>query len=125
MSDRAKYWEGLVATWEQSGLTQAEFCRREGVKAVSFGWWKRKLGGTKKGRTAKPARRRSVSDGNGRRASFVEVGLCSRVVAAGSGNALPSAGYEIVLPSGPLIRVPVGFDPDQVSRLLRAVASAC
>ncbi len=65
MSDRAKYWQGLIAAWERSGLTQAEFCRRRGVKPVSFAWWKRKLGGTK-GRAAKPARRRSVSEGNGR-----------------------------------------------------------
>ncbi len=62
---------------------------------------------------------------HGRRASFVEVGLSRRMLAAGSGNALPSVGYEIVLPSGPVIRLPVDFDPDQVSRLLRAVASAC
>jgi hypothetical protein len=124
MSDRAKYWAGLVAGWEQSGLTQAEFCRRRGVKAGSFAWWKRKLGGTN-GRAAKPARRRSASGGDGKRASFVEIGLSSRVLSAGSGNAFPSAGYEIVLPHGVVVRVPGDFDPGQVTGLLRAVASAC
>jgi len=43
MSDRARYWQRLVAAWEKSGLSQAEFCRRRKVKAVNFGWWKRKL----------------------------------------------------------------------------------
>jgi hypothetical protein len=124
MSDRAKHWQKLIAAWEQSGLTQAEFCRRRGLKVVSFAWWKRKLGGAG-ARSQEPGRRRSASGGKGARASFVEVGLSSRVLAAGSGNALPSAGYEIVLPNGPLIRLPVDFDPDQVSRLLGAVASAC
>ncbi len=124
MSDRAKYWEGLVAAWERSGLTQAEFCRREGVKPVSFGWWKRKLGGTR-GRTAKPARRRPASSGDGKRASFVEVGLPRRVLAAGSGSTMPLAGYEVVLPHGVVVRVPGDFDPAQVTGLLRAVASAC
>ncbi len=124
MSDRARYWEGLVAEWEQSGLTQAEFCRRRGVNDVSFAWWKRKLGGTR-GRPGKPARRRSASGGDGQRASFVEVGLSDRVLAAGSGNAMSSAGYEVVLPQGVVVRVPSDFDPAQVTGLLRAVASAC
>ena len=124
MSDRAKYWQGLVAAWEQSGLTQAEFCRRRGVKVGSFAWWKRKLGGTN-GRTSRPARRRAASDGNDKRASFIEVGLSRRVLAAGSGHALSSAGYEIVLPDGVVVRLPGDFDPEQVTGLLRAVASAC
>ena len=43
MSERARYWQRLLAAWEKSGLSQAEFCRRRKVKAVNFGWWKRKL----------------------------------------------------------------------------------
>jgi len=27
MSNRAKYWARLVASWRKSALTQAEFCR--------------------------------------------------------------------------------------------------
>ncbi len=42
MSDRARYWQRLVTAWGKSGLSQAEFCRRREVKAVNFGWWKRK-----------------------------------------------------------------------------------
>jgi hypothetical protein len=30
----------LVATWEKSELSQAEFCRRRAIEAVNFGWWK-------------------------------------------------------------------------------------
>ncbi len=43
MTDRAKYWARMVTAWEASGLTQAEFCRRRGLKAVTFAWWKRQL----------------------------------------------------------------------------------
>lgn len=41
MSERAAYWRRLLAEWERSGLSQAEFCRRRGLKAVNLAWWKR------------------------------------------------------------------------------------
>ena len=49
MTDRAKYWQRMLTTWEASGLTQAEFCRRRGLKAVTFAWWKRQLVGSSRG----------------------------------------------------------------------------
>lgn len=128
MSDRAKYWRRLVAAWEKSGLTQAEFCRRRGVKAVTFAWWKRKLN-----RTTNPGRRRcgqrSASGSRDGQGGFVEVALPLGMLASPSttpATALAgSCGYEISLPSGSLIRLPGDFDPDKVSQLLRVVASAC
>ena len=44
MSERGRYWRRWLGKWKRSGLTQAEFCRRHGLKAGNFGWWKRKLG---------------------------------------------------------------------------------
>ncbi len=43
MTERAKYWATQLASWERSGLTQAEYCRRRRIKAGSFAWWKRQL----------------------------------------------------------------------------------
>jgi hypothetical protein len=114
----------LVTAWEQSGLTQAEFCRRQGVKAESFAWWKRKLVGTK-ARIPKSARGHVRDNERTERATFVEVGLSGRRSAPGFEGALPAPGYEVVLPGGALIRVPIDFDPDQVSRLVRVVTSSC
>jgi len=31
--------EALVGAWQRSGLTQAEFARREGVNYTTFCWW--------------------------------------------------------------------------------------
>ena len=36
MTERAKYWLDLVSVWEQSGLSQAEFCRQREIKIESF-----------------------------------------------------------------------------------------
>jgi len=71
MSERAVYWQRLLAGWERSGLRQAEFCRRRGIKAVNLAWWKRRLKGTDDaggGRRARQPRRAG-------RKGFVEVAL--------------------------------------------------
>ena len=40
---KEEYWRRIVSRQRRSGLTQAEFCRREGVAAHSCSWWKREL----------------------------------------------------------------------------------
>lgn len=124
MSDRARYWSELLRAWERSGLSQAEFCRRRGIKAVSFSWWKRQLGMA----TRSTGRRMPGLAGGsrpGQRAKFVEVtwpagpGALSPALGASTG----SFGYEVVLTSGRVLRLPPVFDSDQVSRLITAVES--
>lgn len=127
MSDRAKYWERLVAAWARSGLSQAEFCRRRGVKAVTFAWWKRQLrGGRKK------VRRRASRDAGGPKSGkhacdFVEVALPKTPLGVGSAGmpalAVGSFGYEIALNNGRVIRLPDKFDPAVVAQLITAVES--
>ncbi len=41
MTQRGKYWSGLVASWARSGLSQGEFHRRRGIPAGTFAWRKR------------------------------------------------------------------------------------
>ena len=136
MSDRAKYWQELVASWTKSGLSQAEFCRRRGVKAVTLGWWRRRLAASTDdhenadGRRVRRRRRRKpASRGTGADATFVEVALPTATeraaVTRSPGSASASCCYEVVLPQGVVVRVPVDFDPAQVTGLLRAVVSAC
>jgi hypothetical protein len=125
MSERAAYWGELLAEWEGSGLSQAEFCRRRGVKAVTLAWWKRRLRGTDE---ACGRRGRSTARGAGR-TGFVEVALPSESGFASSphGAAAVSSGhgYAIVLPGGACLRLPGDFDPERVARLVQAVAAAC
>ena len=108
MTERAKYWAGLVSAWEQSGLSQAEFCRRRGVKVASLAWWKRQLQRQAGGAPKRRGRPPKVSS------RFVEVRL------AGLSSA---SAYEVVLARGRSIRVPSQFDPQIVSQLITAVES--
>lgn len=57
MTERAKYWATQLAAWERSGLTQAEYCRRREIKAVTFAWWKRQLLGPSRERHKQPDKR--------------------------------------------------------------------
>ncbi len=114
MSERAVYWQQVVADWERSGLSQAEFCRRRGLAAVTFAWWKcrlRQLDG------AGGAPRRSAGYvQRGGRADFVEVAL-PRPAAYGG------FAYELALPGGACLRVAGDFEPERVARLLQVLAA--
>jgi hypothetical protein len=127
MSDRAAYWQRLLTNWERSGLSQAEFCRRRHVKAVTFAWWKRRLMGTSAGRRRKRRRPPAEVARDGRRVGFVELALPGQRISSGSPGVMPtnsSAGiYEIVLPGGTLLRLPCDFDSERVTQLMQAVAA--
>jgi len=37
---KRRFWGAQLRAWQQSGLTQAEFCRRQGVNRHRFHCWK-------------------------------------------------------------------------------------
>lgn len=37
------YWRKTIDRWSESGLSQIEFCKREGLNASNLCWWKRAL----------------------------------------------------------------------------------
>jgi hypothetical protein len=49
---RREYFGEHVRRWQESGLTQREYCRVEGLGVSAFGYWKRKLCGTSAGQEA-------------------------------------------------------------------------
>jgi hypothetical protein len=42
-TDHLSYWHDHLKSWEKSGLSQAEYCRRHDLKYCHFHYWKRKL----------------------------------------------------------------------------------
>jgi len=116
MSNRARYWQRLVAAWEKSGLSQAEFCRRRKVKAVNFGWWKRKLGSISQSHpgTDRSGSSRRGSSPRSAKPRFVEFRMT---------DATAAPAYEVVLRGERVIRLPQQFDPAVVAQLIRTVES--
>lgn len=46
LKEKRRYWQGHIESWRQSGLSQAEYCRRQSLSIKTFGYWKRKQGKT-------------------------------------------------------------------------------
>ncbi len=99
-------WRQRIERQRQSGLTVAEFSRREGVSSATFYVWKRKLRGKSPSRTKRPARRQPAgtpAPGVGpvpktsSEATFVQLPLAP---------ASTSPWIELVLVEGTIIRVP-------------------
>jgi hypothetical protein len=106
----------LVAEYRRSGTTQAEFVTRKGIALSTFQSW---LYGR---------RRQSVPASAAKRAASGAECIPVRIKAAGvAGLSRPAAAgvFEVLLPSGALVRVPSGFQGEELRRLLAAVEGAC
>jgi len=105
-TSKAVYWQEHISQWSESGLTQAEFCRRNKLSAAAFHWWKGQL------RKKSKARKNPSTS-----MQFVEVhGVPPASVHSGEI-------YEVVLSRSRAIRVGRDFDSDVLKRLIAAVES--
>ena len=41
---RRKFWEDHLGAWQESGMSQAGYCRQHGLSDKSFLYWKKRLG---------------------------------------------------------------------------------
>jgi len=42
-AENQKCWQHHIEKWKASGLSQAEYCRKNDLRSRAFGYWKRKL----------------------------------------------------------------------------------
>lgn len=101
-SELREAWRQRIERHQQSGLTVAAFCVREGVTQGTFFTWKRKLRGKHHSKANRPARRqpapavRPVAPDSSK-ATFVQLPISSTQA---------SPWIELVLAEGTIIRVP-------------------
>ena len=103
----SQHWQRLVAKQEASGLTQAEFCRREGVHLGTFRRWKYQR--------LKSAGRQA--DACPPRFLPVEIEDQGARVVAGNGS-----GVEVLVGDHRL-RLSIGFDAETLRRAVEALAT--
>lgn len=109
---KERYWRRIIRRQGKSGETITHFCAREGVPVHQFHWWKRTL----RARDRQSTQELQIADNGDASArqdkqasnSFVPVRL----------PFLNDAPIEVVHPGGYLVRVPVGFDPPSLRRIL-------
>jgi transposase-like protein len=97
----AAVWRELVAAFQQSGLTQQEFARRNGLHAGTLGCWRARV---RRERALVPA------------PAFVEVTV------AGAEPPRRLLGFVVELAHvGHRVQVPSGFDAADLQRLVQAL----
>ncbi len=96
-SEKHKFWQSHIESWEHRGDTQSDYCRNHGLSSKVFGYWKRKL-----------CSKREAA------VSFVPVSIKRSYPA--SVNA--SASLRLDIGNGYGIDVGDGFNPDTLRRLL-------
>ena len=104
---RRAQWRGRIEAWKASGLSQAAFCRRHGLKPADFSWRKKEfaLGKEKCGSRAPSVQRTANAP------LFVPVAV----------KALSPAWIEIELANRRVIRSSLDCDPQALARLASAL----
>lgn len=92
---KEQHWRRCLQLWQHSGLTVREFCDRHHVAEGSFYAWRRLL------------QQRDVAA-----AAFIAVQVVP------DEQPPPDRPLEVVLACGRCVRVPTGFDPATLRRLL-------
>ena len=122
--ERASHWRSVLERQANSGISVAEFCRRESISAPALYAWRRKLGRE----TANSGDEGESPRRQGRRrrlASAAEEGSSARLLPVRI-ESRGSASVRILLPGSVCVEAPCGMNPAalvEVVRALREVSS--
>jgi len=106
-------WKKRLERWAESGLTASEFADEVGVNASTLAGWKWRL--------AAEARIATSAANAPARPSFVEVVAPLIASPAGEPSRVEPDPIELILSNGVRVRVPVGFDPVSLRRVVEAL----
>lgn len=56
LAEKRKFWEEQIRFWQESGLSQSEYCKRHGIRSSQWFYWKRRCRKTEKSVTLVPLR---------------------------------------------------------------------
>jgi transposase len=110
---REKFWRWTIREQQRSGLAVRAFCLREGLKDWTFRWWRQEL--ARRDRQTSAASR-GVHEGEPTEAT--PIFLPVRVADLEAISPRQASPIEILLPTGPIVRVPSGFDPSTLGQVL-------
>jgi hypothetical protein len=118
-----RYWREeqarvVLVAWASSGESMAAFARRHELTVQRLRWWKRWL---------MPTTTSAVDEGDALDATFLPVHVVGREVATEPIVDVSAAErLEVVVRGGRVIRVPDGFEPRTLARVVQTLeALAC
>lgn len=112
-AERERYWRGVIKKQRASGLSVAEFCRRNDVADALFYRWRRRLAELDDQQDSGPKAVDQINDVDRKTAArFVPIELPPPPV---------PLGFEIVRADGLRVLVPAEFEGEALRELLRAL----
>jgi transposase len=110
---REKFWRRTIREQQRSRLAVRAFCLREGLKDWTFRWWRQELA-RRDWQTSAASRREQEGEPTESAPAFLPV----RVADLEAISPQQASPIEILLPAGPIVRVPSGFDPSTLGQVL-------
>ena len=110
MSDKRQFWFHHIEHWEQSGLSQAEYARQQGLSIKSFGYYRRRYN-RQQPLSVKP------------NVSLLPVSVTTEEPAEQSVQT-SSTGITLISPSGFRIELSSSFDPVALQSVLKVLEAA-
>lgn len=71
-ADKRKFWEEQIRFWQESGLSQSEYCRRHSIRSSQWFYWRRRCRDTDTDLTLVPLKLPNLN-GRANRTSVVRV----------------------------------------------------
>ena len=114
--EKERFWREVIERQRNSGMTIGEFCEAEGLKSWSLSWWKQEL--RRRDRERRPSKRQSGKQTPKPKdaSPFVPVQVVPE-----EPDFQRSTSIEVVLPSGRMVRVRAGFDPQALAGVLQVL----
>jgi hypothetical protein len=104
-NERRQFWQMVIETWQDSGMSVSKFCKAEGLSEGSFYNWRKRLCGRNSQRNKRA---------DSRSPAFIEV-------------AIPRSGHaalELVLSSGNVLRISSTADSKTLSNVISVLCRA-
>ena len=98
--NKSVFWQEQIEGWQRSGLSQEEYCQKEGLKKCTLQYWRRKLSGKEEVFSLVPVR--------------LTAEKASLALEESSGLRLHSA-------QGLSVELSVGFDVASLRRLIKVL----
>jgi hypothetical protein len=124
--ERDAHWRQVLADWSRSGLSKVAFCRKRGLSASAFHWWKVELVRRDAAKGSLLPSPSSAKGGEAKaRPAFVAVRLAEGAMDGAAVRLRANGGVEgvveVVLMHGRRVRVGSGFDAELLAQVVQVL----
>ncbi len=106
---KLEYWKSVIADFEKTGLSGQAYCKQKGIPYTAFAMRRRRL----------PETIRAAAKAKAKAHEFAEVAI--KDSPANTPSSSSAERLELVLPKGTVLRIPNGYSPAALSKIVSAL----